>query len=155
MWCAERPYSDGDPLQRGDRDDRGEGPRDRVGRARQETGQDVGDDRLRSLREPADEAQRARVAALQGAALGQQEVPFLTLLVLAAWTPGLANRLLVAILALAAVLPILTLLVRTATLPVMLVPFAQSDPQIAATLAILFLAPTLVALGAVARPLLR
>ena len=44
---------------------------------------------------------------------------------------------------------------ENATLPVMLVPFAQSDPQIAAALAILFLAPTLVALGAVARPLRR
>lgn len=42
---------------------------------------------------------------------------------------------------------------ETTTLAVMLVPFAQSDPQIAATLAILFLAPTLVALAAVARTL--
>lgn len=42
---------------------------------------------------------------------------------------------------------------ETTTLPVMLVPFAQSDPQIAATLAILFLAPTLIALAAVARAL--
>ncbi|HWC26628.1 MAG TPA: hypothetical protein VG474_08605, partial [Solirubrobacteraceae bacterium] len=40
---------------------------------------------------------------------------------------------------------------ETSTLAVLLVPFAQSDPQIAATLAILFLAPTLVALAAVAR----
>lgn len=39
----------------------------------------------------------------------------------------------------------------TTTLPVMLVPFAQSDPQIAATLSLLFLAPALVALVALTR----
>jgi len=36
----------------------------------------------------------------------------------------------------------------TTTLPVMLVPFAQSDPQIAATLSLLFLAPAVVAVVA-------
>lgn len=41
----------------------------------------------------------------------------------------------------------------TTTLPVMLVPFAQSDPQIAATLSLLFLAPVLIALGALTRVL--
>ena len=39
----------------------------------------------------------------------------------------------------------------TTTLPVMLVPFAQSDPQIAATLSLLFLAPALLALVALMR----
>lgn len=41
----------------------------------------------------------------------------------------------------------------TTTLPVMLVPFAQSDPQIAATLSLLFLVPSLVALVALTRVL--
>lgn len=41
----------------------------------------------------------------------------------------------------------------TTTLPVLLVPFAHSDPQIAATLALAFLAPALVALAALARVL--
>lgn len=41
----------------------------------------------------------------------------------------------------------------TTTLPVMLVPFAQSDPQIAATLSLLFLAPAVVALIALTRVL--
>lgn len=39
------------------------------------------------------------------------------------------------------------------TLPVMLVPFIGNDPQIAATLALLFLAPTIAALGLTARML--
>ncbi len=39
----------------------------------------------------------------------------------------------------------------TTTLPVMLVPFAQSDPQIAATLSLLFLAPALLAFVALTR----
>lgn len=39
----------------------------------------------------------------------------------------------------------------TTTLPVMLVPFAQSDPQIAATLSLLFLAPALMTLVALTR----
>lgn len=40
---------------------------------------------------------------------------------------------------------------ETTTLPVVLVPFAQSDPQIAATLSLLFLAPALIALVALTR----
>lgn len=40
-----------------------------------------------------------------------------------------------------------------ATVPVLLVPFAQSDPQIAATLALLFLAPALAAFAALPRAL--
>lgn len=40
---------------------------------------------------------------------------------------------------------------QTTTVPVMLVPFAQSDPQIAATLSLLFLAPILIALVVLTR----
>lgn len=44
---------------------------------------------------------------------------------------------------------------ETTTLPVMLVPFVQSDPQIAATLSLLFLTPTVIALVALTRVLRR
>jgi hypothetical protein len=37
------------------------------------------------------------------------------------------------------------------TVPIVLVPFAQSDPQVAAALSLVFLAPPLLALAAAAR----